>query len=265
MKNIHRITLNVDKKIKHQLNELEIDVEIGFDAFKIDEASNVWEKLKLLMKNWDVGDTIYTKFSKSELKKADFLAMLPSWHCGYPMPDDDFGYLQTSYDLSNYSEESGIGAIQNSSLRMKNKPKWGKKHITQLHWIYDIYFVKLEVYEEIFKPLNIKSMPVIEHKTNNYFDDFVQIIPQKEVSLNLSEYPYQKYETSEMLKYLPITHGFFPSLKESSANHYNITKEYFGSGASANKAIIISNDLYTSIIKNKLKGVSFVPLKDVKE
>jgi hypothetical protein len=38
------------------------------------------------------------------------------------------------------------------------------------------------------------------------------------------------------------------------------TQEYFGSGASADHAVIVSSRLFREITSNKFKGVQFAPL-----
>ena len=77
----------------------------------------------------------------------------------------------------------------------------------------------------------------------------VQLVPCSEVNclLNLDGYP------NEQKKYLPINRGFFPSGQNTGSwsSHFMLSEADFGSGASANKAVIVSNDFYLAVKSNK--------------
>jgi len=261
MRVYHRLSLSVDEEIQQKLLSIGIDIEIGFNVIEIDEDSSMWIILKNMIDGWHVVDIVDTKFTKTELDNADYLQICPSWHCGYPMPDDNFEYLNVSFDLSNYSRESGIVRVQKSPIRIKGEPKWGKKHIMQLNWIFDIYFVRPEIWENIFKQFKIETMPVIHYRKNTTLDSVLQLVPQGTVSLDMTGYPYETCLKTGIKKYLPVTRGFFPAIIGECRLNFMLSNEFFGSGASAFNAAIISNALYKEIIKNKIKGVSFVPLK----
>ena len=114
-----------------------------------------WETVRHLLKKYETMDIPFTKFSDSELSNAKHLAMGSSWHHGYPQPEDDFGYMQLTYDLRDYCEHCGIGAKQISPFRMKKSPNWGRRSILQMNWLFDEYFVKPEVWNAVFQPLGI--------------------------------------------------------------------------------------------------------------
>lgn len=257
---IHRITLTVDQNIKTTLSKYGFNVQLGCESIDIDEEHAAWVELKPLLREWRALDIERTKFSEPELNKAEYLCLLPDWHWGYPQPEDDFGYLNISYDLSNYSEKSGIGKIQKAPIRIKGEPKWGKKQILQLNWIFDIYFAQPNVWETIFKPFEINSMPVIEHKTNKPCKNILQLMPQATIKLDMADYPNEICTNTGIAKYIFPRRGYFPALKEKCAMNYMVSNEYFGSGHSAFKAVITSFSLYKTIIDNKIRGIHFVPL-----
>lgn len=260
MRIVHRISLSVDRKVQTDLWNLGIYIGIGFESFEIEESNPAWSKLEGLVRQWQAVDVTTTKFSQSELNKAHYLRMCPSWHWGYPQPEDNYDYLKQSFCLSEYCVQCGVGKKQKAPLRIKGEPKWGKKHILQLNWIFDVFLVLPDVWDMVFKPFSIASIPVIDHASDIPLKTVVQLEPQGVVSLSVDELPYEQCSIKGLPKYEPTTKGFFPSLRSDSNLHYMLSEEYFGSGHAAYKAVIISAKLYKSIIGNKLNGVSFVPL-----
>jgi hypothetical protein len=132
----------------------------------------------------------------------------------------------------------------------------------QLHWIYDVYFALPEIWETIFKPFGIEFRPVFKQSTRQPLKTVVQLVPQGTVStdLELDGYPFELCPRTGRKKYLPVTKGFFPRFKDPTVMNYFISREDFGSGASASKAVFVDNQLFKVIRNNKLRGVSFTPL-----
>ncbi len=56
--------------------------------------------------------------------------------------------------------------------------------------------------------------------------------------------------------------GFFPSIKGDVNSPIFRTKENFGSGAQSYNAIIISKEIYSVLVENKVKGVEFYPISE---
>ncbi len=268
MKIIHRVSFTPNVEPLETLRELGVRVEepssslVRLVAFDIEESNSVWPVVESLIEKWSMGDVVITKFTMSELKKADSLRMITSWHHGYPQPDDDFRYLSASFDLTEFCDKCGIGKYQNAPIRMAQEPKWGKKHILQLHWIYDEFFVLPDVWEKVFKPFGVGCVPVIHHLSGIELKTVVQLdlntIADSELQLSKDQ-PCELCTSCRRKKYLPICRGLFPSLVTTPTKQNVKTQEYFGSGASAWKSIIISSRLFQQITLHELKGVNFIP------
>jgi hypothetical protein len=256
---IHKISIKAKPEIRELLKELGIDVLDGpFLDFKIEESNKNWEKLEPKLKEWDALDIAHTTFSINELSECDWLVMIPDWHHGYPQPEDDFEYMSSTYDLSNYCSACGIGAIQKESFRMLKEPKWGKRGILQLNWVFDEFFVLPEVWRDIFKMFDIPCLPVIHHRTGKKFDTVLQLSNLEYTELeDIDGYPYEICNECGRKKYLPIARGRFPRKIIMPKGNIVRTKEYFGSGGSAFNEVIVSQELYKRIVEYKLKGVSF--------
>lgn len=263
MKIIHRISLlAIGEDLKQRYASLGID--INTQVFEMDESDARWPVVSQMLQEHKPIHPVYTKFTQQECTEADLLVLWPTWHCGYPMPDNDFGYRNLTYDLHDYCSKCGRGAIQNAPFRMKGDPRWGENHILQLNWVFDEYFVKPEVWEKVFKPFDIDIIPVVRNKTGQELETVVQLKIDSIASSDLrsAEMPYEKCEKCHKIKYLPHTRGMFPPFMNSEESTKPIfkTKEYFGSGGSANKKIVVNQQLYAAITSAKLKGVSFMPV-----
>jgi hypothetical protein len=199
---------------------------------------------------------VETKFSRVEMESAKYLQMVPTWHHGYPEPSADFGYLHKTYETTNYCRVCGIGLNQVAPFRLKREPTWGKNSILQLNWVFDEYFVKPQVSRALLNELEIG--PVIGDKSGRDLADVVQFIVGGRAKLNLQDSSYEICGACDRKKYVPHTRGFFP-LPEENEFHIFKSHEYFGSGALAYRAILVSRDLYHAITSNKLKGVEFKP------
>ena len=171
----------------------------------------------------------------------------------------NFGYIQETYDVTNYCEVCGIGAVQRNSFRLLSEPTWGNKSILQLNWVYDCFFTTPEVYETVFRPFGIDIMPVVSHKTGKRLERVVQLIIER--SANLMSYPtrlliHTCVECSRN-KYSNQHIGYFPNTVIIPNRHMVATVEYFGTDNKAYTEVLVTNKLYREIIANRLKGVSF--------
>jgi len=260
MKIKHRITGNWEKNQSKVLEKYGFRVE-GFDVLEIEE-NDIYFELEPYFKKWDVSDIRYPEFTKKEIKDSLLSVKNGSHNHGYPMPDDDSGYLDLTYDLTNYCEECGIGLKQKDSFRIKNIPKEGKKRMFQLNWVYDEIFVDTQLFDEVFKPLGIKSRKVLRYKKDIPFENVVQlVIPETEESLKLEGYPIEEYGQCNKKKYQPMPIGFYPSYSNIIAPIFK-SKEYFGSGASAFKRIFITRELRDKLIELKIEKLNwYIPTK----
>ncbi|WNB17008.1 hypothetical protein [Marivirga arenosa] len=259
MKIEHRITLNVDGQQREMLGSCGIRLDEGFQTFVVEETHKHWNEIKRMLIAWEASDVVETKFTKAEVRKSVSAVVYPKWINGFPQPEDD--YLEQCYDLSDYCSSCGIGKVQKSPLRIKVEPKWGKKSIFLLNWIFEELFVKAELYDQLFKPLGVESEKVIIHKTGKVSSSVVQLIlPTTSYSLDdMNYYPSQSCQLCGRVKYLPIAKGFFPTLVSKDPLPIFKTQEYFGSGAAADKRIIVGSELKDRLVENNC-NVNFHPL-----
>jgi hypothetical protein len=269
MKIIHRIGLRLTDSQREELEALGVKIPEGLAipggglplfAFDVEEDHRNWPTLNELFQRWDAVDHVSTKFTPMEIDAAEWLVMRPSWHHGYPQPDeDDNGYLQATYDLTDYCKTCGSGLKQKAPFQMKAEPKWGKKGILQMNWVFDQFFVTPEVWAEVFKPHGIPCRPVT-NRNGAKLKSVVQLDVSEEVSVKTEGLPGDLCKHCGRMKYLPVVRGPFPSILGSPQSAMVWSQAYFGSGASAFHGVLISKKLAHAISEHKVLGASVEPV-----
>lgn len=257
MKITHNITLSVNSRSQAEFSEAGMELGLGFQNFKIQETDSRWTRIKFLVDKYSAVDLPKTEFSGSEYQKAAYLAILPSWHFGYPMPDDDFGFLQ-GFDRSNFCPNCGVGLKQITAFRILGEPQWGSRSILQLNWILDEYFVKPDVWRYIFEQLGIECMPVLRYRDNTELKSIVQLRIKELVSLQLDGFPYEVSSCCGHKKYLPVAQGFLPKPEKTDAVLFK-SEQYFGSGGSAFRLVLTNHVLFRKMTEGRVKGIKFAP------
>lgn len=247
MKFYRQITSNWDEGQVKILRQHHIKVEVGINRFNIYDLF-LYKELKPFFNKWEIGlDFLGEDFTKKEILSADY-CIIKSWNTfGYPMPDDDFGYLYNTYETRDMCSKCGIGKVQKDDFRVKKVPKypiWG------IGWVFDEFFVRTELYEKIFKPLGIECRSLRKYKDNSIFESYVQlVIPVIDEPLDLSLYDPQVCPKCGVTKYDPKIRGFYP-LQETPLPYIYKSKEFFGDGFSANRKIFVSALLQGLMIEN---------------
>ena len=265
MKVIHKINFTIcNKDCQKEVSSLGFDPN---DYFLIDENHKDWEKIKLLIEKYEPFEMVHTEFTKKEMDAANWLQILPSWHHYYPEPSDDFGYLTKTYKENSYDLISKIGKVQQNNFFIRKKPKWGNKHLLQLNWVFDEFFLKKDIFDKFFKPLGIQNRNVQYYRTNDIVENMVQLIIPEDQYAELDMNGYEvKVEFEHYKRYFPHTRGFFPEILNSDDidpnTHIIKSDVYFGDGGSSYRAIFVRNSLFKELMKYKLKGVYFHPCQD---
>jgi hypothetical protein len=254
----HNVALSVNDQRRAGFGRAGVELETGFSSFQMSENDPRWAVVSRLVQLYEAVDMASTSFTQTELDSADYLAVSPAWHHGYPESAGDNGYLAATFDLTDYCKVCGSGLHQIAPFRMKKAPSWGTKSILQLNWIFDEYFVKPEVWSAVFEPLGVGCRPVVLHRTGETIDSVVQLDIPILADMNMDGFPFEICPTCGVKKYASITRGFFPKPRRTGAAVFK-SSEYFGSGHVARKLVVVSSQLYRLITDAGLKGVIFEP------
>lgn len=266
MKNTHTVIFHREQGVYERLCELGFAVEPTWLLVKIDEDDSRWPEIAAMIVRYSVLDQCHSTFSPEECREATWLDLVPSWHCGYPMPDDDFGYLQQTYNLERYCPHCGVGKCQKAPFRLRSEPNWGTKKIMQVNWIFDEFFVTPDAWKEVFQPNGIECYPVIHHRSGKELATVVQlrIDAVLQEPLNMEGYRFQTCPECHAKKYYPISCGFFPTMKQAPEGIEAVKSiEYFGDGPSANRTVFISNKIYVQMQEYRVRGASYKPVGEV--
>jgi hypothetical protein len=227
---------------------------VGFDLGEYDER---WLGAQQVLDKHKITDFSFTKFSKSEFESASSLCLMARSNRGYPQPEENFGYLSATYDLTDYCSKCGNGCLQIKLFRLRSVPVL-KRSVMQLNWVFDEVFVSHEVWSEVFKPFGIECWPVIAHRSGRETDSVVQLKIEDRVQLRLKGSNGTDCPVCQRSKKLLDLIGFAPA-PISMKGHICRSIQGFGSGAQAFNRVIVSHSLYREIKRAKLRGVQFYP------
>lgn len=258
MVNVHRLYFEATDSVVKFLKGKGIAVTKGYSSLTIkDDATNFVEVYSFLMER-EAEDFIVSNFSTIEIENADFLKWSPTWQPLYPMPKDDFGYLDLTYDLLQYCEHCGVGKRQKQSFRLANSPNWGQNSIFILHWVFDEVFCTKELYELIFRKYGIKAIDVLRYGSDVVLPDVVQLeLPIANSILDIEEYPSSICPKCYRAKYELINSGFFPRFKSSidkELHFFKSIEDFSGGGTESRKYLFISKRLRAELEEMKIKS-----------
>lgn len=228
-------------------------------VFDMDEADPRWSKVRDWVEPWNPGDVVTTKFSKRELDAAEWLTIKALLYHGYPQPDEDDGYMELSYDLSQYCAECGIGMRQKAPLRMRGEPKWGKRGLIQMYWVWDELFVTPAVWANVFKPFGVGHREVLSRR-GEVLGTVVQLVIDREAELDAADLQAAVCPRCGRARHDPADGGFAPPLAATPPGPLCRTAQWFGGGHQAFKRLLVSQALRRAILEAEVRGVGFRPL-----
>jgi len=255
MQIIHRISVSTTPQIRKELADLGLAVGEGFVTFEVEESNPAWPEFGSWISRRGAVDVVSTKFTAAELKAASWLALAPTWHCGYPQPED--GYLEVTYDLSGYCPACGIGAVQRGPFRMKGEPKWGRNEILQLNWVFGEFFAKPALWSRAFERVGVQSRAVLDADRASPLSTVVQLVVADEVDVDAAGLPFETCSRCHRPKLHPHARGFFPPVLQVDGERVVRSRQWFGSGASAYQVVLAPAAVVRAL--KGVRGVTFVP------
>lgn len=266
-----------------KLDKLGIKVNLGWDDFEINDNDPKIHNIQDILNEseWENISETKASFSESDRENAPFLNIYSNKMLGYAKPDGDEVEVDNfPYPFDLYPYYKGVVEIANTDntfgmlpgkqiglYSLDGEAKWGKKDIASANFIEDIFFVKPEIYEEIFRPLNIKSLPVLNYKTKEPLKSVVQIVQQgiSPYKLNINDKKHIKeviyIEQWDLKKIVLRADTYYPSFINTPQNiDFFYTQEYFGDGSDNQRNTIISQKLYQILKKYNIKGLNYYPM-----
>ena len=266
MKIKYRYVFNWDESYRSPLERLGVKYEapkpspigLGIGVCHAEEGSEVWQEISDLVESWGGFFTVDTEFSKGEISGASYCVLRPTHISGYPQPEEDFGFLEQTFDLGDYCAECGLGARQNSSFRVKKTLKWGRNSFLQLNWVGGVCFMLASAWRDYLAPLGVQSCSV-EDTQGHRLENMVQLVADARVPLTMEDVSGVVCSSCGRERYEPHTLGFFPAPAERSELPIFRSAEYFGSGHRSFNEIIVSAKVVAAIQASGLRGVRLWP------
>ncbi len=260
----HYVVLTASEALVEELHHFGIAVEAGhLSSFTMYRDDPCWHRVHELLADSDATIREISEYSEQEYLQSRYLRVRSGKEGGYPQPEQDSGWKKATYDLSRYCSACGTHAKQVNPFQMIGEPKFGRSDVVSLGWVHDQLFVRTEIWERVFEPFGIESLPVLRHTTQLPLETVVQL----EID-EISPFPLDaqdKWESSVCSVCgqkkncgSPRT-PFFPHFAGNPKGHLFRTQEVFGAGWTSVRAVVCSNELYRATVSAGVRGFQFEP------
>lgn len=218
-------------------------------AFEIAESDPRWPAVEEWIRGRHFVDIVATRFSPEEVAEAKWL-VLSSSHHGYPCPE---GYAAVTY--SEICETCGWRGRQIAPFRMRGEPRWGRRGLMQLNWVYDEVFAKPEVWKRFFEPRGVECLPVLDAK-GHALKTVVQLVSQGEFGVDAKA--QDTCLACGASRYVFPVRGRFSRLREEPSGELVRTSQFFGSGF---RPILVSQRLGRELLDNEIRDAFLAPVE----
>ncbi|MEZ5337325.1 MAG: hypothetical protein R3F46_03595 [bacterium] len=277
MKYFHGFVIQVNPTLLIELNKLGFDVEIGWEQIRIAESDSRLSDILNIVANPDYSDLIEHYFmidpSPLDLIESSSLILIPKALVDC-IPFDGLKYLEECFDTTNacppdpgnqekkLKEECGLGFVQTKPLKLKTSRFANRKHhLYTLNDMGDGIFVSVELYDKVFMQLGLDFWPVLDYRTGNPSDRFVQLRIIDEVELDVSDCTPTVCSVCKRTKYKPLMGWYAP---RPLSHGLSICKsvQKFGMGFDAYSLVIVDSKLYANLREFGLSHNIFWPCAD---
>lgn len=208
---------------------------------------------------------------------------------GYPQPEDS--YLDETYDLTDGCPTCEIGKRLKNQFRFRSEPKAKHSQFLGLNWVFDEIFVR-DVVKSIFEDeqvIGVKFTKPILHKTGQPLKTIYHMLVDTVLppSLNADGLKSEKCERPKdpgMIKFLEASGSSLVKGPFCGSTKYNYPRgdnelitmfestfssmpdvvrmsEWFGSGGTASRPILVSERVKEIVNRMKWRGLIFRPIK----
>ncbi|MGH7786555.1 MAG: hypothetical protein ACRERC_06785 [Candidatus Binatia bacterium] len=296
----HRIAARHDDPFWGGIDRLGIDYDRGnpdnvlrlaVSVLNVTEDHPQWPHVERLVAEHRLGPhLIENHFTKGEVDAAEWLSMSALGHHGYPQPEDDFGFINATYDVSNLCHLCGIGGVQKAPFRLRAEPKASRSQFLQLNWVFDEFFVRSGARQGLaaagltgfdLQPalLHSKNTPSAEVEQLSILSLLPPALDSAELQIVTCKERNEEWESSLLQTSAPnrtevppycgrVKHHLehrgplrFSRGAFVGAPDVVRSTEWFGSGANAFHLVLVSGRFRKVVSAAKWRGLSFEPLE----
>ena len=133
----------------------------------------------------------------------------------------------------------------------------------QLNWVFDEFFVRTELWEEVFRPMGIDCIQVLNSK-GTVLESVVQLEIRDVVEIETGMLAQEEVCCTECSrpKYLDRFRGAFPRMLSEPHSPMVKTVQQFGSGGQVFRAVLISNELYQRMVNYGVRGCGYTVVEE---
>jgi hypothetical protein len=295
----HRIALRHDGPFWREIDRLGLDYERGdpnnvlrssISVLNVVEDQAEWPEIERLIARYKLGTHLITNlFDMAELDAAEWLKLDALGHHGYPQPEDDFGYRQATYDLTNSCATCNIGGVQNAPFLLRSEFKAPHSQFLQLNWVLDEFFLRSEAREGLRNAgiTGIDFLTPLFHKKNQPSQQVAQMVVRTTLPPSLGPTGLQpvtckpqneEWRSAQQTrpyvdpvgrpycgknKYQGMPKGPFRFDRKGFVGAPDVVKshEWFGGGWSAHRLVIVSQKFRQTVLSAGWRGVRFEPIE----
>lgn len=255
----HRLGFNSSEEQAAELAALGLRVpSSGLVVVEVYEDDDRWPQFASWVERTRPVDWVEPEFTRAEVEDARVLRLLPEWHHGYPYPKpDEAGFLAVTYDPTERCERCGGGLRQVAPFVMKAEPKWGRRRVMQLNWVFDEYFVHVQTYWQHFAPRGIAFRPVVDRR-GGVLETVVQLDIREEIDLDVSSLASSVCATCGRIRYLSDRRSPLGVLTPPGGAIAR-SSQLFGDGRGSMAEIFVTRELRVALQETNIRGASFEP------
>lgn len=256
----------------------------ALEFFLYEDEINFEDNSKQIQK-FKLEPQVGTEFSKKDEENAEWF-WISSGQFGYPQPEDN--YFELTYAAKDVCLQCQIGKKQINPFRLRAEPKAKHSKFLGLNRVFDEIFIQEQAIQKFTEnkisglhfshPVLNKTKLPLESLQQMHIDTILQPglltenlefeICQKPTDKNQIEFiekqniGYLDKIFCGQKKYNFPKKGTMTFKKDIFENQPDFVKpfEWFGSGGSATRPILVSQKVRQLIIKSKLRGASFTPI-----
>lgn len=227
-------------------------------VFDQDDSSMHWNTFLTTARELGGDPKITPTFSQVEVSAAEWCLWGAQWHHGYPQPEQT--YKETTYDLTAACPDCCSGFRQIEPYRMRTEPRWGRRSILQMFWVYDAWFVTPDAYRSVFQPFGIASGEVLR-KSGRLLETVVQLVVDEVVPLREFRTSGELCVTCGEFKLHARLTDFAPPPAVMPSGPIALSETWYGSGGLAFRETLLRHDLVAAIQNAGLRGAEFYPCR----
>jgi hypothetical protein len=229
-------------------------------VFDQNDSSDHWNDFLAKAHELGAKPRIAPKFNRAEVSDAEWCLWVPQWHHGYPQPEEGCGYRNITYDLSRACPVCDVGFRQAAPFRMRTEPRWGRRAILQMFWVYDVWFVTPEAYRSVFQPFGIASREVLR-KSGRPLETVVQLVVEEAVPIDEYRTEGELCAACGVFKLHAAVNSFAPRPAVTPSGPLAQSQGWYGSGGSAFRETLLRRDLVSAIQDAGIRGTLFYPCR----